>query len=267
MTAIIGFATEEFLIIASDSQVSYQGEAFKRPGQQKIVDVHFPDSFALVALAGDVGVGQLFLEHFEGLAVAGPDTSPRGIANLAESSLKHVRDKLLNNYFHETLGTDASRDYFATIPAEFLLGYYYQREPHIYRLELRSATAIRCFHPFEAIGSGANIASMILSAHDVKKLRSDHIFGLAAYVIEMCKRHDPYCGGRIQIGVLGNASPLVPPFFFPEKVRKTFEEAANAVEQVMSAKLVEEIAAKYHELAELYKMRVTLEDPKDRPSA
>lgn len=217
MTAVIGFFGNGSITVATDSQMTCGGT--KQCDSKKIDKIEFQSGqVALVARAGAIETADLFLEIFEEMAAVNVENW-RTIANVAETALKETRKRLLDGYRHEALSAEHCREYLSARYGEFLIAYMFGGQPHMFRADSEGAVAIKVSTRFTAMGSGRNIASLLLEGSHFLHLNQNERAGLAAYVIEMCKRADLYCSGQVQIGDLNNVGKGYK-IYEPEEVEK-----------------------------------------------
>lgn len=246
VTVAIGFFCKESLVLASDSQASDGGSTFQQWNERKVVEIKFQDgSMALLAKSGSINVGNLFQEDFETLAATVAPKSPRAVASIAEQSLKTVRDKLLSSHHHPNFDKDSSRRYLASVDSTYLLAYFYEGKPYIYRLELDCAQAFPSKGNFEAIGCAGNLASFLLSDVNFPEMNFGQCFGLAFYAIEMCKKYDQACGGITQLKGL---TPNHQIQGFEQAHVEDCIQAANQADAEMKTKLPSLLVEKYARL-------------------
>ena len=223
----------------------------KQCDSRKLLQVRFKNRFsAMVARAGAIEGADIFHEIFETLAATTEVTGWRTIADTAEAALKQARAKILSNFQEPAFTSDQIQEHLASLYHELVLAYFYRGKPYIFKADSTGATTIKVSHPFVALGSGRNVASFILEGFDTLSLDEDESVGLAAYVIEMCKRTDLYCAGPVQIGIMTrtNGAQLFDPSFsriLQEAVEDTHKRAqlnlAKEVKQTFG-KLYEPIA-------------------------
>lgn len=251
VTAIIAFSNQSLITVASDSQMSYGSDSFKQSGTKKLFKIQCGDQWALLANAGSIDVGSLFREAFETKAKALVAEHERSIADAAASVLKEVRDKMLTAYHHESFEPGSGRQYLQHRESKFILAYFFGEKPLIYTLDLEAAIAVRSLHLFETIGSASNVASLILSSVDLSRLPMEQSLGVAVYTIEMCKRHDSFCGGDTQVAWLvpGPRGGLVP-HFFDSHILETYLRAVRQTEEEMRGTLTERFLKGFMQLRE-----------------
>jgi 20S proteasome alpha/beta subunit len=215
MTIIIGFTYADGINMASDSQMTC--EDHKRLDTEKISEVVFKSGHsAMVAIAGDVTFAAHFKEVFQEKAKSVIISDPKGMARVANEAAKEARDSLLTAYYHPSLGAGAGYHYLENRETLFLLAYYFDSQPYIYSLRLAEAIAIKRDEPFVALGSGAGMADFILTGFNLRDLAIKEALGMAAYTVEMCVRHDPYCGGPLQLGTLSEHNKPSPVIYWSQ---------------------------------------------------
>jgi 20S proteasome alpha/beta subunit len=205
MTIILGFTSDEAVVLASDSQASFEGSTSKQAEFQKIFAVTLANGgSAIVAMSGDLDIGAYFLEMFEERLATADLERPRAVADAAEAAIKVTQTRLLSALREQGAKQDELQQKLHDCKCELLLGYLHEKTPFLYSVKLFSALASRITQPFEALGCGANIANLVLSGFPLHKVSADRALGLAAYAIQMCKDNDSGCSGRIQMGIATN---------------------------------------------------------------
>lgn len=203
MTIIVGFTSDEAVVVASDSQASYEGSTSKQSEFQKIFKVESPTGAKVaVGMSGDLDVGACFIEMFE-QALGDVDISrERSIADAAESAMKRTQSKFLAASREQGASTQEISERLLGFKCEILFGYLYGKKPLLYSIRLVAPVSIRIAQPFEALGCGANIAHLVLSGFPLPKMSAQRALGLAAYAIQLCKDNDSGCSGRTQTGIV-----------------------------------------------------------------
>lgn len=103
MTIALGFIYKDGVVLASDSQMSWQD--FKQWNSNKIVPLEFEGpNYAILAKSGNLGFGAYFEEILRAKAQSAKITRPRSIADTVEEALKEARNNALSAYYHPSLG-------------------------------------------------------------------------------------------------------------------------------------------------------------------
>jgi 20S proteasome alpha/beta subunit len=200
MTIILGFTSEEAVILASDSQASFEGTS-KQSEFQKIFGVTLANGGnVIVGMSGDLDLGAYFRERFEDRLANADFERPRAIADAAESAMTITQSRLLSSLREQGAKQEEIQQKIYDCKCELLFGYLHGKKPLLYKITLFSTIAVPILQSFEAIGCGANIANLILSGYPLPTVSADRALGLAAYAIQMCKDNDSGCSGRIQMG-------------------------------------------------------------------
>lgn len=233
VTIIIGFAYKDGINVASDSQMT--AEDHKSLATEKVFNIAFQDGHSLMlANAGDVIFAAHFRDVFQQKAKATSVSSADEIVRVIDSAAKEARDSLLIAYHHPTFEPGSGDEYLSNRDTIFLFAFYFGEEPYLYYLRFKEAKAIRRTEPFVAIGSGRGMANFILSGFDLKQMALKESMGMAAYAIEMCVRHDPYCGGRLQLGTIskhnGPSASMI--YWSPIMIEGYMKAVASADSQV-----------------------------------
>jgi 20S proteasome alpha/beta subunit len=238
VTAILGFAAQDRIILASDSQTTTASGA--KIASPKIYRIYFQGVSALVAIAGVVDSAELFLENLTRIASGCSIATPRTIADAAESAMKEAREGLLEGFRHSA---STSHDLLSRLDAyscQIILGYYHDRQPYIYVVSLKGAKAIKSTRPFVVVGTGAIMAGAVLDGFPLRTMKSHDAIGAAVYAIESAKRADLHCSGNCQVGYISMADNLCN--LLDDKSVKCLQSAFGRVHEEMRGDLAKKIA-------------------------
>lgn len=217
MTAVIGFPFLEGVILASDSQMSYEG-TFIQPDYKKIVTLGEGHNRVIIGKSGAQITADAFQEEFDMRLIGLTLDSSRSISLAADEAMKVVRTKFMQQFFYHGVSDQAILQHRLNMRACVMYSYFYQGQSYLYTIESDTAYSNIVRHPFSAIGCAANIASYVLSGLKLNELTYFQAIGAALYCIEICKKHDSGCGGAAQIATivtsLDDNDPLIgePPF-------------------------------------------------------
>lgn len=204
MTIALGFACKQGILLATDSRTTFT-DGFTLPRIKKLAVIRFSDgSQALLAKAGDVTFSNRYHETLEDQAATQKCLNERSAVMVAEGALKKTRSDFLEAFYHPTNEPGAGQTHLEKHHSKFVFGYCYEGKAHIYFLDSLGAIASPAKDEFIAIGSGNSVASVALSHVELADLTFGRSCGVAAYAIELCKRHDTGCGGDVQFMALGS---------------------------------------------------------------
>ncbi len=82
--------------------------------------------------------------------------------------------------------------------------------PRLHTIGLSLGVASRAKDDFHVIGSGSDLAHYLLTDLGVQSANVQLASAFAVYVVEIVKRHDPYCGGPVKLGIVNKPAPDSP---------------------------------------------------------
>lgn len=230
--------------MATDSQMTLGGT--KQCDSKKLLRVKFKNNaHAVVARAGSIQGADIFHELFESLALETEITGPRTIADAAETALKQARTKILGNARHDAMSSEECITHLDDYYHEMLLAYVYNGKQYMFTGDSKSAVTVKSTHPFVALGSGRGVAASILEGFPTDTLDRNQSTGLAAYVIEMCKRVDLYCAGRPQIGAIGPDGKFL---YAARQAMVPLQQAIEITHEAMKETLIIQINKNFREI-------------------
>jgi hypothetical protein len=211
MTIAIGFACKEGIVFASDSQMSVSEGKFKRWDERKIFPIPFKGgTYAMVAVSGSLDAASYFREILKRKALETEPSTAKTIQDVTEEAMKETRVKFLD-YLNDGITTSEVRQtHLGSFKFSVLLGYYFEEKPFIYCIPFWHGRAVPSEHAFEAIGCGDDIAPIVLDGADLHTFDLGTAVGMAVYAVEICKKFDTNCGGRVQHLMLGPESGTEP---------------------------------------------------------
>lgn len=201
MTIIVGIISDGEIVLASDSQTTF-GTA-KRSDVEKITKVEFSNATALVAESGSAQLSGKAVEILQEKAKARELTDYRMVAELAQESLREVRNYLTKLNEGCNFSDEKWERYFRDEnPVELMVAHYFANKPYIYTVDLFTCTANKAKLHYEAIGCGSNLGGYLLSELSYPKMDSRLAAAIAIYIVESVKKHDAYCGGATKVAIL-----------------------------------------------------------------
>lgn len=242
VTAIIGFASKDNIVLASDSQTTTAEGA--KLSMRKIHRICFGEkTAALVAIAGVVDGAEAFLEAFESGASNAPVDHWRSIANCAEAAMKEARQRINDGFRNSAVTPEQCFEHLENRYCQILLAYYFNKTPHLFVLDSRGAIAIKSTRAFVASGSGSTIAGSILKEFNFQDMDTPEAWAIAVYTIEACKRADLHCSGLCQVGQIllaDNQCSLL-----TESTVRNMESAAATVHATVQKELSKQITKQF----------------------
>lgn len=219
MTLIIGIVCKDGIVIAGDSQTTWQtGKSWEA---NKLEKLECANGFALAAESGATITSSSILEELKNQAISEEKTEKHSLPELAQMAVRKTRDKLRFQNFEcssEELEHFIDRNDLQSV---LMFAHYEGDTPRIDTISLKMGISQRAKTKFEVVGSGSDLAHYLLSnllhakqkldlMHAIKTQRPASEFQIdieeavqiAVYVIEVVKRHDPYCGGPTKLGII-----------------------------------------------------------------
>jgi 20S proteasome alpha/beta subunit len=201
VTIIVGIITKDQIILASDSQTTYGN--LKRLDVQKISVVEFSNTCALVAESGAAEQSGMAVELLKQKAKGKALADYAMVAELAQESLREVRNYLIDLNKGCNFSDEKWERYFRDDnQVELMVANYFNEKPYIYTVNLHTCTASKAKLHYEAIGCGANLGDYLLSELTHPNMDNNLASAIAVYVVESVKKHDPYCGGNTKVALL-----------------------------------------------------------------
>lgn len=246
VTILVGFTTDVAVILASDSQVTYHTQGAKDMEAKKIVTVTMSNrKVALIAKSGVMETAHAFHDGFEALVSKATINTAQDIADMARSVMMRVHRHLTEPLREGRASENEIRQQIADHWCECLFGFVHDGKPHLYSITLDSFLAIQVRPPFYVTGSGANLARSILSGFDLTTMSPDKALAVGTYAIEISKKFDEFCSGRIQIGIAlsrGNLAhtQIISPEFterYRQVCEATYEENKAALPEILGKKI------------------------------
>src|ERR1043165_1151921 len=207
-TLILGIVCKDGIVVASDSQTTWgSGKSWDA---KKMTEMDYPYGKVLVAEAGAVITSSKTVECLGELAKDGHLFDKHGLRELAEKAIKKTRDDLRHQQFDCT--SEEFREFLIVeeLNCELMMAHYEGKEPRIDTITLNLGLANRAKSFFEAVGTGGDLASCLLTDLCTPELECNIASVIAVHVVEKVKRHDPYCGGPTKIGILRMPKPPKP---------------------------------------------------------
>jgi hypothetical protein len=172
--------------------------------------LEYPYGRALVAESGASLTSSNVVEQMGKFASDKSLFDRLGMRGIASQAVREIREQLRLQNFEcssEELCGVIGRE---ALDAALMIAHYDDR-PRIDTIRFTIGIANRAQSFFETIGSGADLATYLLTDLCTPEMDYKTASVCAVYVVEIVKRHDPYCGGPTRLSVLHLPSPEAPP--------------------------------------------------------
>ena len=200
VTAIIGFACKDAVILASDSQITQDNR--KMVGK-KIFEIRFAGKRrAIVAIAGYLSGASLFIEKFEEMAKDVEIKTERSICDVAELAMKFSKEKILASFREKEISDKERLIKLNNNSCSVILAYVFNKTPYIFTLDTESVWGHKSTTCFEVDGTGGTLAEHTMKGQKLKEMPYESAVGLAVYAVEASKRTDLNCSGDVQAAFL-----------------------------------------------------------------
>ena len=200
MTLIVGIVCKKAIVVASDSQTTWgTGKSYDA---NKMSELKYPYGRALIAESGAVVTSTETVDQLSKLAGDRKLFDQHLLSGLAEMAVRKARDKLRFQNFEcssEELQNFIERN---ELNSELMIAHYENGKPRIDTISLALGISQRAKSFFEAVGSGSDLATYLLGDLCQRDMEEQTASVIAVHVVEIVKRHDPYCGGPTKLGIL-----------------------------------------------------------------
>lgn len=219
MTLIIGIVCKDGIVIAGDSQTTWQtGKSWEA---NKMTDLAHPGGHAIIAESGATITSSNILEELQKLVRDKNCLEKYSLPELAQKAVRKVRDSLRFQNFEcssEELQNIIGRN---ELQAVLMFAHYEGDAPRIDTVDLVTGISQRAKKMFETVGSGSDLAHYLLSnlfqarnelvsigirekqrPATEYEIDTEEAVMIAVYVVEIVKRYDPYCGGPSKLGIV-----------------------------------------------------------------
>jgi 20S proteasome alpha/beta subunit len=201
VTIAIGLLTKDSIVLATDSQVTYQSTGTKEYDSQKLYRVEFKcGTSVLIAKAGVENGSNLFREIFERIAEETEVTNKRTVVDAAEAALIETRTSILAKYKHEFTSEKDAIEHLLEYNHIILLAYWYDQESFMYLADQTGANPIRQFSNYTAMGVGRDAAAQFLIGAKTKEMCEREGMSLASCAVRLSQNSNLHCEGYLQLG-------------------------------------------------------------------
>ncbi len=199
VTLIVGIICTDGIVVAGDSQTTWgSGKSWTA---NKMTELEHPFGRALIAESGAVLSSSKAIEHLKESASDKALFNEHGLPGLMALAIKKVRDDLRHQQFD--CPSEEFQDFIGREELECeLMAVHYEDSPKIDTIRLTMGLPNRAKSYFETVGSGSDLAAYLLTDLCVPDMDCETASVIAVHVIEIAKRHDPYCGGPTKLGIL-----------------------------------------------------------------
>jgi 20S proteasome alpha/beta subunit len=201
VTIIIGFASKDGIILASDSQGTYP-DGSKEKSLVKIFPVRFKLGTAAICFSGYLEPARTFVELFRERASKRDLGNYRTPAKVAEESADEHQRMLLKECRDRGLRGKQRDRYLQDREYTILIASYCESAPHLFVLPSRTRKAMEETSLFVADGNPYALAKFITEGIDFPNLEMREALPLAAFLVNACIEYDSYCDRPLQMAVL-----------------------------------------------------------------
>jgi 20S proteasome alpha/beta subunit len=226
VTLIIGIICKDGIVMAGDSQTTW--DTGKSWSANKMREIKYGQARVLVAESGATLTSTDAVESLARMAEDPEMSSNHSLPELAELAIKSVRDKLRFQNFECT--SEELQNFIGRNGLECeLMVAHYSNGPKIHTVRLTMGVASPARLYFETVGCGSDLANYLLT--DLCEPNHGYRINtlIAAHVVETVKRHDPYCGGPVKLGVL-RADPDDSPLIFDQRQTDNFVQLVSRID-------------------------------------
>lgn len=196
VTIIIGIICKDGIVVAADSRTTLDTGG-NRDDTEKVHLIQMKKRRAIIGRSGHDHLSSRVIFDLEKKAQHFTPTDYRSVAELADSVVEGSR-----NVLRELADNQAElQKRFTDYPMTFLLGYYYKRQPYLFKLDLLLGLSSPTKSGHLAIGCAAPLADYILKDVDTSQMTPEQALVLAIYAVEEVKQNDARCGGPTRVGI------------------------------------------------------------------
>jgi 20S proteasome alpha/beta subunit len=189
------------MIFASDSQTTYG--AAKSLDAQKLSVVNFADAQILVAQAGLAELADAAIEIMRKKAKDVPLENEETVPKIVQESVRELRNHFLELNKGCNFTEDGWKSFFRDENAFTLLfGYYFNRKPFLYTIDIDWCRPIPVKHPYKAIGIGGNYGETLLREYLQVDPDFEYAQIIATAVIEKTIDNIDGCGRPTWLGIV-----------------------------------------------------------------
>ena len=254
VTLIVGIVCQDGIVVAGDSQTTWgTGKSWST---NKMKEVDCVTGRALVAESGSVFTSGLVVERFCELAKNAELFNRDGLRSVAAAAVRDVRNQLQAPLFECSAEEFQEHIFRNDLECELMIAHY-EDGPTIDTIKLSQGVASRAKHFFEAVGSGSDLANYVLTDLCAPGMNFNEATLIAAHVVGVAKRHDPYCGGPTKLGVLGKpVSNYSPPIIYSADQVDRINRLVDEIDKATKAKRAEVVQEAFRREAEEWRKQM-----------
>lgn len=187
----IGLICKDAIIVASDSQTT-RG-AVKDLHAQKISIVDFADGRIVIAQAGVADLSEGTIRTISQKAAC-KTLTPVMVKDIVVESIREVRRHFWDLDHLERLSDEQVRAYYDQKDFTLLIGFYHERKPHLFTVDLSWCYPVEVRRHHTTIGIGAYLADYLISEYLPNKVEFSDGYPLAIYAVEKVIDNVDGCG-------------------------------------------------------------------------
>jgi 20S proteasome alpha/beta subunit len=203
VTLIVGIICKDGIVMAGDSQTTWgTGKSYSA---NKMKELESVEKRVLIAESGAEITSSKAVEYLDLLLREnGVHTN---VPELAAKAVRQVRTDLRKQQFDCTAEELQNYIYREELDCELMMAHYENGHPKIDTIRLSAGIPKRAKSFFETVGSGSDLANYVLTDLCNPNMETDMASVFAVQAVEIAKRHDPYCGGPVKLGVMPHPIP------------------------------------------------------------
>lgn len=245
MTIAIGLISKKLgpnpaILMASDSQLTR--ETSKRLDSRKIRIIEFPNAQVLVAQAGLDALSNTAIDLFAKKAKGTPLTEMETPVKLMEESVREVRKHLTDVNQGCNFSDDGWRRYFKEHNFDLMLGYFFNRNPYLFTIDLDWCLPSPARGSYMAIGIGRDLGEFLIREYMQSDPEFHYAWVTAVSVVEKVIDNVNGCDRPTCVGI---AYPLPEDTINQRQTRNIpyAQSQASIVDQAEVKLLIEELKA------------------------
>jgi 20S proteasome alpha/beta subunit len=242
VTIIIGFACEDGIVLASDSQLTYPDGTKVKP-VKKLFQIDFKNGSVGVAFTGYVEPATTFIELFQERARNSPISHFRTVADIAEEGANVHQRMMLKECSDRGMTRKQKQSHLAQNSYTVLLATYFEGVPHLFELPSFTRKAVENKNPFIADGGPHALARFFSEGIDIRRLPMREALPLAAFIVNACIEFDSYCDRPLQMAILSQDHSEYMPI--PKIMVKAYEGAAKIAREDIQHNLSDELRQRF----------------------
>jgi len=200
VTLLAGIICKDGIVVASDSQTTW--DSGKSWNANKMTELEHPYGRALVAESGAEITSAAMVEELVKLAGDKQQFDEHKLSGLAELAVRKVRQRLRAQNFECSSEELQDIIWKQELDSKIMIAHYDGNRPVIDTIGLTAVIPKRAKSFFEAVGTGSDLATYLLTDLCTPKMDCRTASVTAVLVTEIVKRHDRYCGGPVKLGIL-----------------------------------------------------------------